>query len=87
MTATPYRRLEHTLQLAEQLGADVRRLSGNDFVEEILKFAAQEHATQIVIGVSSQEQAGGNGHVRRCMRRWLKRMKGIALHLVTGDER
>ncbi|WP_411036329.1 ATP-binding protein [Shinella sp. BYT-45] len=49
---TPQRlqRIEGLFRLAEQLGAETRRVIGNDFVEEILKLARREHATQIVIG-------------------------------------
>jgi two-component system sensor histidine kinase KdpD len=43
-------RIEALFRLAEQLGAETRRVVGNDFVEEILKLARREHATQIVIG-------------------------------------
>jgi two-component system, OmpR family, sensor histidine kinase KdpD len=79
------RRLEHTLQLAEQLGAEARRLSGSDYVEEILTFSAQEHATQIVMGVSSRNRwrqwPRQTLHAALC-----QRMNGIALHLVSGDE-
>lgn len=44
------RRLDETFRLAEQMGAETRRVRGRDFVEEILKLARREHATQIVIG-------------------------------------
>ena len=43
-------RLAATFKLAESLGAETRRVTGQDFVEEILKTARREHATQIVIG-------------------------------------
>lgn len=44
------RRLDETFRLAEQLGAETRRVTGRDFVEEILRLARREHVTQIVIG-------------------------------------
>ena len=44
------RQLDDTFRLAERLGAQTRRVIGNDFVEEILKLARREHVTQIVIG-------------------------------------
>lgn len=49
---TPERlqKIETLFRLAEQLGAETRRIIGNDFVDEILKLARREHATQIVIG-------------------------------------
>jgi two-component system sensor histidine kinase KdpD len=77
------RRTEQIFRLAEQLGGETRRIIGNDFVEEILKLARREHATQIVIGIR-----------RRNMRGWLRpslpdalsrRAAGIGLHLVTSE--
>lgn len=77
--------LEHTLQLAEQLGADVRRITGHDFTDEVMKLVRREHATQIVIGASRK-------------RPWYflprtslpdalaRRSPGVALHLVPADE-
>ena len=49
-TTERVQRMEALFRLAEQLGAETRRVVGNDFVEEILKLARREHATQIVIG-------------------------------------
>ena len=77
-------RLAETFKLAESLGAETRRFVGSDFVEEILKLARREHATQIVIGARRQ----------RALARWLKtsltdalveRVAGIAVHIVTDE--
>jgi two-component system sensor histidine kinase KdpD len=82
--ATAMRQLERTLRLVEELGGEVRRIVGNDYVDAILKFAAAEHATQIVIGSAPR-------------RRWpfwrrnslqdalTRQASGIALHVVTSD--
>ncbi|WP_375451329.1 ATP-binding protein [uncultured Devosia sp.] len=43
-------RLEATLALAERLGAEIRRLTADDYVAEIIRLARREHVTQIVIG-------------------------------------
>lgn len=43
-------RLETTLVLAEQLGAEVRRIVADDFVAEILRIVRRDNITQIVIG-------------------------------------
>jgi two-component system, OmpR family, sensor histidine kinase KdpD len=77
------RQLDETLRLAEQLGAETRRITGNDFVDEILKLARREHATQIVIGVPRDRFPW------RLFRRSLAdalaaRASGIGIHLVTG---
>ncbi|MGG7519146.1 ATP-binding protein [Allorhizobium undicola] len=52
------RRVEGLFRLAEQLGAETRRIIGRDFVEEILKLARREHATQIVIGAKPRRGLG-----------------------------
>ncbi|PYE86485.1 sensor histidine kinase [Phyllobacterium leguminum] len=76
------RQLDETLRLAEQLGAETRRITGSDFVEEILKLARREHATQIVIGARRDRLP------YRLFRRSLAdalaaRVPGIGIHLVT----
>ena len=43
-------RLEATLALAERLGAEIRRLTADDYVAEIIRLARKENFTQIVIG-------------------------------------
>lgn len=76
------RQLDETFRLAEQLGAETRRIIGNDFVEEILKLARREHATQIVIG--TRRHRFPLGLFRRSLPDALAaRAAGIAIHLVT----
>ncbi|MGV1754347.1 ATP-binding protein [Agrobacterium sp. CG674] len=79
------RRIDDTFRLAEKLGAETRRVTGTDFVTEIMKLAKREHATQIVIG----------SHCRRWLRNPLRtsladalsqETSGIGLHLVTADD-
>ena len=78
-------RLVATFKLAENLGAETRRATGQDFVEEILKTARREHVTQIVIGGRRQPFPA---------RLWRKslpdaligRASGIGIHVVTGEE-
>ncbi|MBD8688260.1 MULTISPECIES: sensor histidine kinase [unclassified Rhizobium] len=80
------RRIDDTFRLAEKLGAETRRVTGSDFVTEIMKLAKREHATQIVIG----------SHCRRWLRNPLRtsladalsqETSGIGLHLVTADDK
>ncbi|MCF3641765.1 sensor histidine kinase KdpD [Rhizobium sp. TRM95111] len=79
------RRLDDTFRLAEQLGAETRRIIGNDFVEEILKLARREHATQIVIG--ARRIPGWFTLLRPSLPDALaRRAAGIGVHLVTTDE-
>ena len=46
-------KLASTLEFAEELGAKVRTLSGNDVAEELLRFSSQEKITRIMIGKPS----------------------------------
>ncbi|MBR2690565.1 MAG: sensor histidine kinase KdpD [Aquamicrobium sp.] len=79
------RRLDDTFRLAERLGAETRRVKGSDFVEEILRLARREHATQIVIGGRRQSFPW------RLFRRSLpdalmEKASGIGVYVVTGDD-
>src|SRR5690606_24937066 len=83
---TPERlqRIETLFRLAEQLGAETRRVIGNDFVEEILKLARREHATQIVIGTRKRRR------LQRLVTRSLpdalaREASGLGIHIVTPD--
>ncbi|KQZ47787.1 histidine kinase [Rhizobium sp. Root149] len=83
-TADTLRQLEALFRLAEQLGAETRRVIGQDYVEEILKLAKREHATQIVVGVRKR------GGLSRLLKRSLpdelaRRAAGIGVHFVTAD--
>lgn len=85
---TPARlqRIEQLFRLSEQLGAETRRIIGNDFVDEILKLARREHATQIVIGARRP---------RGLLRRFAltlpdaiaRRAAGLGVYLVTPDRK
>ncbi|MDQ0319259.1 two-component system sensor histidine kinase KdpD [Pararhizobium capsulatum DSM 1112] len=78
--------LDQIFRLAEQLGAETRRIIGNDFVDEILKFARREHATQIVIG--AENRRGLSRFLSRSLPDALtRRAAGIGVHLVTPDRK
>ncbi|SMC72832.1 sensor histidine kinase KdpD [Rhizobium sp. RU36D] len=83
---TPQRlqRIETLFRLAEQLGAETRRVIGNDFVEEILKLARREHATQIVIG--TRKRSRWQKLVNRSLPDALSgSASGLGIHIVTPD--
>lgn len=83
---TPERlqRIETLFRLAEQLGAETRRIIGNDFVEEILKLARREHATQIVIG--TRKRSRWQKLVTRSLPDALSRSaSGLGIYIVTPD--
>ena len=81
LTPEAVRRLDQTFKLAARLGAETRRVTGRDFVEEILAQARREHATQIVIG------AGRQGRLSRfrisLTDALISRVPGLGVHLVT----
>ncbi|ABR64132.1 DUF4118 domain-containing protein [Sinorhizobium medicae] len=76
------RRLDATIRLAEQLGAETRRIVGSDFVEEILKLARREHATQIVIG-AKRHRFPLLPFRRSLPDALVARASGIGIHLIT----
>ena len=79
------RRLQATFKLAESLGAETRRITGQDFVEEILRTARRENATQIVIG--GRRQHFPLTLLRRSLPDALiASAAGIGIHIVTGEE-
>lgn len=83
---TPERlqRIETLFRLAEQLGAETRRVIGNDFVEEILKLARREHVTQIVIGTRKRKPL--QKLVSRSLPDALSRSAaGLGIYIVTQD--
>ena len=78
-------RLAKVFGLAERLGAQTMRLQGSDYPSDILRLAARENVTQIVLG---QSQAG---LLRRILGRSLpealmRRAGGIEIHIVPGEE-
>ncbi len=80
------RRIDDTFRLAEKLGAETGRVTGSDFVAEILKLAKREHATQVVIG--SQRRRWPGFAIRNSLADALTReMSGIGLHIVTSDDK
>ena len=77
-------KLAATFKLAESLGAETRRVTGRDFVEEILKTARREHVTQIVIG--GRRQTFPASLLRKSLPDALiERVSGLGIHVVTGE--
>ncbi|SSC67978.1 sensor histidine kinase [Ciceribacter selenitireducens] len=84
---TPERlqKIESLFRLAEQLGAETRRIIGNDFVEEILKLARREHATQIVIG--TRRRRGMERLFSKSLPEALSRKaSGLGVYMVTPEK-
>lgn len=76
--------LDAAMKLAETLGAETKILVGNDFPEELLRFARFENVTQVVIGRS---HSGLLSVIlgRSLPHELIRRANDIAVHLVTGD--
>lgn len=82
--ADSLRKVDDALHLAERLGAETARLSGDDLAGEILRFARQENTTQIVIGRS---RAGFLSKLfRRSLPDEIARRAGDIAVLLTGAE-
>jgi two-component system sensor histidine kinase KdpD len=76
------RHLDETFRLAERLGAETRRVTGQDFVTEILKLARRENATQIVIG--SRRAAPRHPFRRPSLHdAIMAQNSGLGIHIVT----
>jgi two-component system sensor histidine kinase KdpD len=78
-------RLAKVFGLAERLGGQTMRLQGSDYPREILRLAARENVTQIVLGQSRA------GLLRRVLGRSLpealmRHAGGFEIHIVTGEE-
>jgi two-component system sensor histidine kinase KdpD len=83
---TPERlqRIETLFRLAEQLGAETRRVIGSDFAAEILKLARREHVTQIVVG--TRRRSRWQKLVSRSLPDVLCRQaSGLGIYIVTPE--
>jgi two-component system sensor histidine kinase KdpD len=78
------RRLDEIFVLAARLGAETRRIAGNDFVAEILKLARKEHATQIVIG-APRRSAFSRFFRQSLPQALMNNTEGLGIHCVMGD--
>lgn len=77
-------RLDANFKLAESLGAETRRITGSDFVEEIVKTCRREHATQIVVG--ARRPSFRSRLIRRSLPDALiEHVHGIDIHIVTAE--
>ena len=62
-------RIGKTLQLAEELGAHTRTLTGRSIPEAVLEYARSHNVTKIVVGKPSAH-AGASGSVVRLLISW-----------------
>jgi two-component system sensor histidine kinase KdpD len=83
-SAKSVRSIDDALRLAERLGAETERLSGDDLAGEVLRFARRENITQIVLGRSRA------GFFARLLRKSLtdeivRRSTDISVHVVINE--
>jgi two-component system sensor histidine kinase KdpD len=79
------KRVDSNLDLAARLGAEVSRLTARDLPTEVLRFAAQENITQIIMGRSTP------GFLKRFLGRSLsdeimRQARGVSVHIITDDQ-
>ena len=77
-------RLEGHLALARELGAEIHKLTGRDFVDTILEFARQQRVTQIFVGHSMAKP--GFWHVRNPIDRLIDGAADFDLRLFPHEE-
>ena len=77
--------IDDALRLAERLGGRIERLSGDDLVGEVLRFARQENITQIVLG---RRRAGFLAPLLRSSltAEIVRRSTDIAVHVLIDDQ-
>jgi two-component system sensor histidine kinase KdpD len=79
------KRVDSNLDLAARLGAEVSRLTAKDLPTEVLRFAAQENITQIIMGRSTP------GFLKRFLGRSLsdeimRQAHGVSVHIITDEQ-
>lgn len=80
-----YEQLDMNLRLAEELGAEIIKLNGDNVSKELLSLAERKNITQIVIG---------KPHHTRISELWkgslvdgiVKGSRGISVHIIPGEE-
>jgi len=78
--------LSRNLRLAEELGAQVVALSGNDVAEEILVLARRRNVTQIVIGQPLRKPISALWHIS-VVDKVIKGSQGMSVYVVPGGAR
>lgn len=79
------KQVDSNLDLAARLGAEVSRLTAKDLPTEVLRFAAQENITQIIMGRSTP------GFLKRFLGQSLsdeimRQAHGVSVHIITDDQ-
>ncbi|HEY8126747.1 MAG TPA: sensor histidine kinase KdpD [Methylocystis sp.] len=84
-SAEVVRNVDRALRLAERLGAEIARVSGDDLVDEALRFARRENITQIVLGRSRARPF--SQFLRPSLTdEILRRSTDIAVHVVVQED-
>lgn len=78
--------LSRNLRLAEELGAQIVALSGNDIAEEILALAIHRNVTQIVIGQPLHKGLGARWRVS-VVDKVIRGSRGMGVYVIPGVAR
>ncbi len=84
-TSRPAReQLARNLRLAEDLGAEVITVTGDDIAEEVLRISAQRNVTQLLIGKPIRGAWGQWLHGAAVVDKIIRRSQGIGIHVIPG---
>ncbi len=78
--------LTRNLRLAEELGAQIVALSGNDVAEEILALARRRNVTQIVIGQPLHKPITALWHIS-VVDKVIEGSQGMSVYVIPGETR
>jgi two-component system sensor histidine kinase KdpD len=84
-SADVVRNVDRSLRLAERLGGEIARVSGDDLVGEVLRYARRENITQIVLGRSPARPF--SRFLRRSLTdEILRQSTDIAVHVIVQED-
>ncbi|UWG96590.1 sensor histidine kinase KdpD [Dehalobacter sp. DCM] len=77
--------LTKNLNLAEELGAEILTVTGDDIAEELLEIAKKRNVTQIIIG--KPLRSGISGFLRNSpVDKIIRNSEGISVHVIPGQQ-
>jgi two-component system sensor histidine kinase KdpD len=86
MTEPDRERIAQNLQLAEQLGAETVRLSGESAAQEVILYARSRNVTKIVVGKPTHARWRDLLH-QPFLEQIVRGTPDIDIHVITGEER
>lgn len=77
--------LSRNLRLAEQLGAEVVSITGDDVAEELLSLARSRNVKQIIIGKASRSRIA-EWFRSSVVEQVIRNSRGISIHVIPGED-